>query len=60
MFETHGQEDGAGVLDPTDEVVIDLISPIRAAAGVFAVSAEGTAQRIRVRAAEYRDLLLDG
>lgn len=44
-------------LDETAELVIDLRSPTQSAAGVFAVSAEGSAIRLPLRADEYLQLV---
>ena len=43
-----------------DDLVIDLRSPTQSAAGVFAVSAEGAAIRLPLRADEYRQLVGHG
>lgn len=54
----HDDDDVIDLTLPEDDDVIDLNSPIRAAAGVFVVSTEGAAQRLPLRADEYRRFVL--
>ena len=55
-----GEEHQGRDFEEEVELVIDLRTPTQSAAGVFAVSAEGAAIRIPVRADEYRQLVDHG